>query len=73
MPLVKRSAKRFKKLVFTISRDETLKKKLKFLTGADKIAAASLTKVMEHFVAVRLLHLGMNIVTRVAQFCDFLG
>jgi len=41
-------------------------------TRADKIATKPLPKVMEHTVAVLLVHLGVNVETRVAELSDLL-
>jgi len=43
------------------------------LTRADQVAPQSLPEVMEHSVAMLLVHLGMNVETRVAKLGDLLG
>ena len=42
-------------------------------TRADEIAAETVTEVMEDTVTMGLLHAGVDIITGVSQFCDFLS
>ena len=42
-------------------------------TGADEVAPKSLPEIVEHSVAVLLVHLGMNVEARVAELGDLLS
>ena len=37
------------------------------------MSRGTIAELMEHTVPVRLLHLGMDIITRIPQLCNFLG
>lgn len=47
--------------------------KMQNLTRADKVSAKTIAEIMEDAVSVSLLHSGMDVVTRVAEFRDLLS
>jgi hypothetical protein len=87
IPLVKRSfyTDKFKKQLVVIAKQLIAELQLAIpslslslfpsiqRTGCYKMPCRTIAKLMKYSVSIGLLHLGMNVITRVSQFRNFLG